>query len=527
MAPNAQQIAKESHVNHLLAHDKTPWYNKPNLRLLYIMLLPACLGVEMTSGYDGSVLNGLQSVQPWLNYFHNPNGALLGIMSAAFSIGGVFAFPFVPFCNDRWGRKSSVIIGSAIIAVGVVIQTASINIGMFIASRLILGLGIPFAIGGASQLIAELTYPKERAVLTGLFNISYYAGATLAAGVTLGTFFWTNDWSWRLPSLLQIAPSCLQLIFIWFIPESPRFLIAKGKGEQAFDILVKYHAEGNRDDAFVKAEYAEIEQTIRLELEANKRGWLDLLRTPGNRKRSFIAACVGLFSQWSGNGIVSYYLAKVLNSVGITDKKTQNILNLGLMIWNLITGINGSIWCRVLNRRTQYLFSYTGMLVVFICWTIASANFAQTGNLQAGGAVVGMIFLYYPMYNTMMPLTYNYVVEIFPYSTRAKGIAITQLLTRAGSGFNQFVNPIGLQNITWKFYVFYDCWLFVETSVIYFFYPETRGPTLEELAVIFDGPNAYLGGQDVGAALDDEYDKEHSSVEELEKPSAAYVENRV
>jgi MFS family permease len=86
---------------------------------------------------------------------------------------------------------------------------------MFIVARIIMGLGIVFAISGASQLIAELTYPKERSVITGLFNESWYVGAILAAGITLGTFSWTSSWSWRLPSLLQLLPCSLQLIFIW------------------------------------------------------------------------------------------------------------------------------------------------------------------------------------------------------------------------------------------------------------------------------------------------------------------------
>jgi MFS family permease len=86
---------------------------------------------------------------------------------------------------------------------------------MFVVSRILLGLGIPFAINGASQLIAELTHPRERGVITGLFNESWYAGAIIAAGVTLGTFSMKSNWSWRLPSLLQMLPSSLQLIFIW------------------------------------------------------------------------------------------------------------------------------------------------------------------------------------------------------------------------------------------------------------------------------------------------------------------------
>jgi predicted MFS family arabinose efflux permease len=86
---------------------------------------------------------------------------------------------------------------------------------MFLVSRFIIGSGIPFAINGASQLIAELAYPKERAVITGLFNESWYVGSVLAAGVTLGTFQMSSTWAWRLPSLVQILPSLLQITFIW------------------------------------------------------------------------------------------------------------------------------------------------------------------------------------------------------------------------------------------------------------------------------------------------------------------------
>lgn len=93
---------------------------------------------------------------------------------------------------------------------------------MFFVARLILGFGIPFAITGASSLLAEVCYPKERSVITGLFNVSYFAGAILAAGVVLGTYAWPSDWSWRVPSLLQMVPASLQLVFIWYVDDSPR-----------------------------------------------------------------------------------------------------------------------------------------------------------------------------------------------------------------------------------------------------------------------------------------------------------------
>lgn len=222
---------------------------------------------------------------------------------------------------------------------------------MFLASRFLLGTGIPFAVSGAAQLLAELTYPKERAVVTGLFNVSWFVGAILAAGVTLGTYSVPNDWSWRIPSMLQAAPSLLQLTFIWWVPESPRWLISKDRDAEAFEILVKYHGEGDRDSPFVNAEFVEIQNQLRLESLNSKRKWIELLQTPGNRKRVLIVMCLGIFAQWSGNGLISqvhvffrihssksnlisYYLAKVLQTVGIKDKRTQNIINLSLSVSN-------------------------------------------------------------------------------------------------------------------------------------------------------------------------------------------------
>jgi hypothetical protein len=318
-----------------------------------------------------------------------------------------------------------------------------------------------------------------------------------------------SDWSWRLPSLFQIVPSSLQIAFIWFIPESPRWLVSKDRDEEAFEILVKYHAEGNREDSFVLAEFAQIRETITLENEASKHRWVELLQTRANLHRIIIASCVGLFSQWSGNGLVSYYLAKVLTTIGITETRKQNQINLGLQCWNLVSGVSGAFFTKLIGRRTQYLIAFTGMTIVFACWTGASANFAMTANHNAAGAVIGMIFIYYGCYNLMHPLTWIYVPEVFPYYIRSKGTSVTQFLTRASAAFNTFVNPIGLANLGWKFYIVYVVWLAIETTIIFFVYVETKGPTLEELAVLFEGKDAKVGQLNV--------EKAGNTVEEVER----------
>lgn len=90
-----------------------------------------------------------------------------------------------------------------------------------------------------------------------------------------------------------------------FIPESPRFLISKNRRQEAMDILVKYHAEGDTTAEFPRAEMAQIEETLRIELETSNQSWLDLLRTSGMRRRVVIAALLGLFTQWSGNTLIA------------------------------------------------------------------------------------------------------------------------------------------------------------------------------------------------------------------------------
>ncbi|KAG8216731.1 hexose transporter [Butyriboletus roseoflavus] len=477
-----------------LAHLVDPnrqWYNNRRLILLnaWIVLL---LITSSTNGYDGSMMNGLQSLGQWESAFDNPSGGKLGLLNAIQNIGALAGYPFAPYVSDGIGRRRAVWFGATIMLIATAIQTAAQSVGMFIGARFLIGFGLTFAANAAPLLVTEISYPKYRAPLTSVYNSLWYLGSIIAAWTTYGTFQINNTWAWRLPSLLQGAPSIIQFVLILFAPESPRWLMNKGREEEALNILAYYHADGDTSDPLVQYEFQEIKAALEFDrtVAANV-GWKSLIATPGNRKRMRIILALAFFSQWSGNGLVSYYLNKVFDQIGITGTGTQLLINGILQIWNLCWAVFAAFMVNRLGRRLLFLLSAGFMTLFYMAQAICFSEYAQHGSAGAGHAVIAFIFLFYAAYDiAFTPLIVSYTVEILPYHLRAKGFNLFNFVISVALIFNQYVNPIALEALGWKYYLVYVCWLACEFVFLWFFVVETKNRTLEETAALFDGEDA-------------------------------------
>lgn len=285
---------------------------------------------------------------------------------------------------------------------------------------------------------------------------------------------------------MQILPAALQLPLMLLVPESPRWLVAHNKPEEAKSILARYHANGSEGDDLVQLEYGQICASLDQE-KFQKTSWAAFWQTSGNRRRLLIVILSSLISQWSGGGIITYYFAAALKSVGIQQPLQQAGINGGLQTFNFVVALISANLVDRAGRRVLFLFSTVTMLLSMVGLTIATEQFSVNKRSEAGYAVVVMFFLFQLGFDTgYAPLGTTYLAEICPFHLRAKAVALHYFITMASAAAGQYANPVAMADLGWKYYVVYVAILVGGLGVAWTLYPETNGYTVEEITKLFD-----------------------------------------
>lgn len=250
------------------------------------------------TGFDSSMSGTMNSNDRWHSDLGIPKeGGLLGIVTAIYTIGNMCGCFAAGPATDKFGRPKGMFIGATVVLIGAIVTCTAGGHSAYMAGRFFLGFGVAIARSAAPAYVAEIAPSPWRGPVVALYNSLWLVGAILAAGIANATGPMDSSLSWRLPLIIQVVPSSIVILFCLFLPESPRWLIANDRTEEAQKILTKYHASGDPTHPLVAYEIVEMRESIKL--EASDKRWYDyseLWNSRSNRYRTFLVisiACIG------------------------------------------------------------------------------------------------------------------------------------------------------------------------------------------------------------------------------------------
>lgn len=318
---------------------------------------------------------------------------------------------------------------------------------------------------------------------------NYFVGSIVASWVTYGTAFLEGENSFRIPLWLQMISSGIVAVGIMFSPETPRWLIAHGRREEAERVLAELHGEGSPDHVYVRLQLEEMESQISTKASP----WWDyrdLFNTRAARRRMICVVGMAWFGQYSGNALVSYYFPVIVEQTGITNAHTQLLMNALNPVVSWIAAILGAILLDKVGRRPFLLSGVLGMSICLAIVTGCTKLSVDDANKAAGTAGIFFIYLFSVIFSLcLVPLLPFYISETLATETRAKGTAIGQVVGSAASILGQYTSAVAIGAIGYYYYLVFIFWDLIEFTIIYFFFVETKGRTLEEINEIFDAPN--------------------------------------
>ncbi|RYP22215.1 hypothetical protein DL767_009095 [Monosporascus sp. MG133] len=472
--------------------------DSPNYRALsqiklYGIMFFATLNC-IINGYDGSVMGSINAMDQFHEHFDvGRTGPKIGLVTAIYTAGHVCGAFFAGWVLDVFGRKKGMALGASFIIIGSIVQATSHALDQFIGGRYLVGFGVSLCVTSGPTYLVEMAYPTWRGLAGGLYNVfGWYVGALTATWTCYGTGLIENNWSWRIPYIVQAVPAAIVLSTVWLVPESPRWLYAKDKGELARQILVKYHGNGNPDSAVVRLEYEEIQQSIGYERESREMKWWDyrvLVNTRPARYSMWIVMLVAVFNQFTGGSVISYYLPTMIDAVGMHSSRQQLLINALNSVFSFCGGICGAFFVDRAGRRPLLLWGVFLSGIVYIPINVLAAKAGAQIDTGAGYAFIAMIYSYGIISSfCWIPLQALYPAEILSNDIRAKGMAVISFAGGLAGFISMYATPVALADIGWKTYTIFLCLHALHWVLMYFVTVESKGRSLEELEEIFNDP---------------------------------------
>jgi sugar porter (SP) family MFS transporter len=456
-------------------------------------------------GYDQGVMSALLTAGQFEKVFpqvvvdsSHPNHATLqSFVVAIYEIGCLMGALSNLWVGDRLGRRRTIALGGCIMIIGAILQTTSYSYAQLVVARVVTGIGNGLNTSTVPSYHAELSSAAKRGALILVEGSLITFGVMISYWIDFG-LFWASGSSaqWRVPIALQIVLALVMVFGIGFLPESPRWLVKQNRNAEAVAVISALE-DKPPNDAEVQRTYHAIQEVVAIE-DFGTSGSLGDKQAPQNPKRSplrkllvggrsqhFRRASLGVinqcFQQITGINLITYYATILFQRLGLSDVTSRLIAAANGTEYFFASIIAIFIIDRI-GRRKLMLFGAVGQCITMIL-------LAVLGSVRGTGAqVVSAILLF--VFNSFfaigwLGMTWLYPAEIVGLEIRAPANALS---TSSNWIFNFVVVMVtgpSFNNISWGTYIVFAALNAFIIPIVYFFFPETAGRSLEDMDVVF------------------------------------------
>ncbi|PYH88097.1 general substrate transporter [Aspergillus ellipticus CBS 707.79] len=446
-------------------------------------------------GYDTGTISGILAMKYWRKLFStgyiNPSDDYPDITStqssmivSLLSAGTFFGALCAAAVADRLGRRLAMIVDSFVFCFGVILQTAATRIPLFVAGRFFSGFGVGL-LSATIPLYQSETAPKWiRGTIVGAYQLAITIGLLLASIVNNATKDRMDTGSYRIPIALQFAWAIILVAGMLVLPETPRFLIKKGKHEAAAKSLARLRRMDVDDPALVD-ELLEIRASYEYELSQGQATYLDIVR--GSIGKRLATGCaVQALQQLAGVNFIFYYGTTFFERSGIQN---SFLITLITNIVNVVSTFPGLYMVEKWGRRPLLLFGAVGMCVSQLIVAIVGMTAASTVANQVLIAFVCIYIFFFA--SSWGPVAWVVTGELFPLKARAKCLSITTATNWLLNWAIAYATPYmvdsgpGNANLQSKVFFIWGGFCLVAVVFVYTCIYETKGLSLEQVDELY------------------------------------------
>ncbi|RLD22441.1 MAG: arabinose-proton symporter [Bacteroidetes bacterium] len=441
---------------------------KSNSKFIYLVSIVAALG-GLLFGYDTAVIAGAIG---YLQIKFELTPLLTGWAASSAIWGCVAGAAFAGHFSDKYGRKKVMQVTAILFAISAVASALPQNLTQFVIARFIGGLGVGAASILSPLYISEIAPAKSRGMLVTLYQLAIVVGINIIYFVNLiiasnNSESWNIELGWRYMVGSEVIPAALFLFMLYLVPESPRWLTAQGREDEALKILEKVNGKEEAASVMSQVKEALTEET----------GTFRELFGPGLRMAMIVGCVLAVFSQITGINAIIYYAPEIFKSVGFGTESA--------MLQTVVIGVTNTIFTFVAiwlidkaGRKKLLLWGVSGMI---ICLFGMGASFYF--SFSSGYVLLAFVLGYVACFAASLgPIPWVIISEIFPTKTRGLAMSFCIVLLWLAVVLITQMTPVLLDHVGGAM----TFWIFMVNAIILVFFvwkfvPETKQKTLEEI----------------------------------------------